>query len=381
MAIFKKRGEYYIDYYAHGRRVREKVGPSLRLARLAEMKRKAELAEGKFFPARAKPAPTFAEAADLYWELHASKTAGAHATVYMLRALAAAFGKKRLDQLSVPDIHRWRNSVTERSTGAYANRLHVVLRAVINRAIEWGNFAGPNPAARVRALRVENARLRFLDRGEIARLLAACSPEIQPLVVTALLTGMRKGELLKLRWEHVDLATGTIYVLETKSGRPREIPVASKLADLLATIPHGDGGRVFAVSEATIKRHFARALSLAGIADLRFHDLRHTFASHYIMRTNDLPATQALLGHASPRMTQRYAHLSKGHLRAGIETFSAGMDTIWTPGPAPEPRGETQDGSPLWTPVEKLPAKMVDLRGIEPLTSTLRRRKKDFDGS
>ena len=78
-------------------------------------------------------------------------------------------------------------------------------------------------------------------------------------------------------------------------------------------------------------------MRLAGIADYRFHDLRHTFASHYVMRTNELPATQKLLGHHSPRMTQHYAHLSKGPLRSGIELFGAGMDTIWTPRPPAAP--------------------------------------------
>lgn len=373
MAIFFKRGSYYIDYYADGRRVREKVGPSLKLARLAEMKRKTEAAEGKFHLGRPKPSITFAQAADMYWDLHASKTPGACSTVYMLGTLKKAFGAKRLDQVTVPDILAWRNDVLENNTAAYTNRLHAVLRAVFNRAIEWEKFAGRNPAARVKAFRVENARLRFLEREEIPRLLAACSPQIHALVVCALMTGLRKGELLKLRWEHVDLGNGIIYVLQTKSGKPREIPIAAKLAGLLSGLPRSPSGRVFQVCEATVKRHFARALAAAGIADFRFHDLRHTFASHYIMRTSDLPATQALLGHQSPRMTQRYAHLSQGHLRAGIELFSSGMDTIWTPAQSTAPSPRNENDSPPWAVVEELPSKVVDVRGIEPRTSTLRR--------
>jgi len=149
------------------------------------------------------------------------------------------------------------------------------------------------------------------------------------IATLAPLTGMRRGEIVNLRWEHIDLANGVIHVLQTKSGEPREIPIAPKLRALLDSMRKGDGGRVFALSTRVINTRFSMALKLAGITNFRFHDLRHTFASHFIMRTNDLPATQKLLGHHSPRMTLRYAHLSKGHLKVGIQLFDAGWSHIW----------------------------------------------------
>ncbi|MEK7287570.1 MAG: site-specific integrase [Elusimicrobiota bacterium] len=82
-----------------------------------------------------------------------------------------------------------------------------------------------------------------------------------------------------------------------------------------------------------LRRYFAQALKDAGIDSFRFHDLRHTFASHFIMKTSDLPALQKILGHASPQMTQRYAHLAAGHLAANMAKFEAGMGTFWTPEP------------------------------------------------
>ena len=331
MAVFKRGDKWWIDYYAKGARHREMIGPSARLAKEVLCKRKLEIAEGKFFPERSKPSITFAEMADLYWELHAKQKPSAAFTQRILKRLKSVFGSQKLDQIAIPDILRYINEVKDKTSAATANRYHNILRALFNRAIEWEKLDGKNPAAKIKQFRADNARVRFLEKEEIARLLAACDLEIYPAVVCALFTGMRQGEILGLRWERVDLTNGTIYVLQTKSGKPREIPISPKLASVLKSIKTGDGGPVFAITARSLNRHFAKALRLAGISDFRFHDLRHTFASHYIMRTNDLPATQNLLGHQSPRMTQRYAHLSKGHLQVGIQLFDSGMDTIWTP--------------------------------------------------
>jgi integrase len=182
----------------------------------------------------------------------------------------------------------------------------------------------------VKQFRVENHRLRFLSQEEISRLLGACHARIYPAVVCAIMTGMRRGEILRLSWKDVDLEHKILYVLESKSGKPREMPIAGKLHEVLATLGPKQG-LVFDIPVITLRRYFDAALKKAGIQEFRFHDLRHTFASHYIMRTNDLPALQALLGHHSPVMTQRYAHLSRTHLKGGIELLDSAMDTIWTP--------------------------------------------------
>ena len=197
--------------------------------------------------------------------------------------------------------------------------------------MEWDKFDGKNPAARVKQFRVENSRTQFLENADITRLLTVCDAEIQPIVIVALLTGMRRGEIVNLRWEHIDLTNGVVHVLKTKSGEAREIPIAPKLRALLESLRKEDGGNVFALSTRVINTRFSMALKLAGITNFRFHDLRHTFASHFLMRTNDLPSTQKLLGHKSPRMTQRYAHLSKGHLQVEMQVFDTGWSKIWAP--------------------------------------------------
>jgi len=331
MAIFKRQGAWWIDFYVCGKRKREKVGHSHKLAEEVLHKRKLEIAEGKYFPERQTKTITFTEMADLYWELHAKQIPSASVTAYHIKQLKNSFGAKQLDQITVPDVLQYLNGVKEQASAATANRHHNVLRAIFNRGIEWEKYSGQNPGAKVKQFRVENSRTQFLENADITRLLAVCDSEIQPIVIFALLTGMRRGEILNLRWEHIDLANGVIHVLKTKSGEPREIPIAPKLMALIEAIRKGDGGRVFDISTRALNRHFTKALKLAGIENIVFHSLRHTFASHFIMRTNDLPATQKLLGHHSPRMTQRYAHLSKGHLQVEMQVFDAGWTPIWTP--------------------------------------------------
>ena len=107
---------------------------------------------------------------------------------------------------------------------ATANRHHNVLRVIFNRAMEWEKFDGPNPAAKVKQFRVENSRTQFLENADITRLLAACDVEIRPIVTLALLTGMRRGEIVNLRWDDIDLPNGVIHVLKTQVRRTARNP-------------------------------------------------------------------------------------------------------------------------------------------------------------
>lgn len=357
MGVYKRGDLYWIDYRANGRRYRESVGPSKTLAKETLYKRKVEIAENKFFPSRVRKASTFNEVADLYWENHAKHKPSIKATYYTLKPLKAFFADTPLNQITTLDVVKYLNGVKERTSAATANRHHNVLRAIFNRAIAWELFNGQNPAAKVRQFRVDNARTRFLETNEIPILLAACDDEIRPIVTFALLTGMRHAEMLNLRWEHIDLTNGVVHVLKTKSGDPREIPIAPRLRALLDSLRKGDGGTVFNISSRALNRHFNKAAKLAGMNDIVLHTLRHSFASHFVMRTNDLPATQKLLGHKSPRMTQRYAHLSKGHLQVGMQIFDSGLSHVLQ-GATPSPRPTETTGSHVRNEAEQVPGEL-----------------------
>ncbi len=141
---------------------------------------------------------------------------------------------------------------------------------------------------------------------------------LKPIVTVALHTGMRKGEILGLKWEQVDLNHGFILLDTTKTGERREIPIDGTLRELFEGIPHSiESVYVFTDKNGSpyksIKRSFSTALKRAGIHDFRFHDTRHTFSSHLVMAGVDLTSVKELLGHKSLKMTLRYAHLAPGH--------------------------------------------------------------------
>jgi integrase len=146
------------------------------------------------------------------------------------------------------------------------------------------------------------------------------------MVTLAVHTGMRKGEILGLEWERIDLSSARITLYRTKSGKPRGIPINRDVYESLLAVepdPAKRTGLLFRKPDARawgqIRRAFEGALAKAGIKDFRFHDLRHTAASHLVMRGATLRDVQEILGHADLKMTQRYAHLSPAHLRGAVE--------------------------------------------------------------
>jgi integrase len=125
-----------------------------------------------------------------------------------------------------------------------------------------------------------------------------------------------KGEILGLEWDRVDFSRGVLLLEsdDTKSRKRREVPMTQTVNDLLSTMSQPRKGRVFPLS--SIDESYRVALREAKIYDANFHTLRHSFASHYMMRGGNLYDLAKILGHASVRITSRYAHLSPTHLRA-----------------------------------------------------------------
>lgn len=200
---------------------------------------------------------------------------------------------------------------------ATVNREVAALRHMLVLAEEWGLIA---KVPRIRMLREPEGRLRFLTEEEVARLLSACaaspSAELHAVVKVALNTGMRRGEVLGLTWDRVDFARGVLLLERTKSGRRREVPMNGGVYDVLSAITGRREGRVFSVR--SVRKPFERAVREARLEDFRFHDLRHTAASHLMMRGASLADVRAVLGHATLAMTMRYAHLSPEHLRSAV---------------------------------------------------------------
>ena len=189
-------------------------------------------------------------------------------------------------------------------TTATHNRHLAMLSSMFNKGIQWG-LVVENPARGIKPLRENGARLRFLDQDEIRRLLGAASDRFRPILTMALHTGMRRGEIMKLEWRDVDLRNRVLRVRESKSGKQRTIPIDDTLHSTLRGLTSRFKKGLVFPSPVTgnrwtdFKRQFRNATKKAEIDDFRFHDTRHTFASHLVMAGVDIRTVQELLGHAS----------------------------------------------------------------------------------
>lgn len=188
------------------------------------------------------------------------------------------------------------------------------LSAIINHARrEWGIHT-ENPIASIRKPASPPGRDRVLSEEEEPRLLEALRPVarrnrwMQPLVVLALETAMRRGELLALRWEDINLANRVAVLHKTKNGDGRVVPLSSKAVLVLGDLPRSITGRVFPIQAFSVAAAFKRAVSRSGIGNLRFHDLRHTAITRLAGRLPNVIELAAVSGHRSLRMLQRYYH-------------------------------------------------------------------------
>jgi integrase len=184
----------------------------------------------------------------------------------------------------------------------------------------------------------DSGRLRFLEREEIPRLLSNCNDYLLPIVTVALNTGMRRGELFRLKWHDIDIRRDVIHLYKTKNGEARDIPMNEVVkATLIKVRKHPISPYVFCREDGkpyyNLRKSFFTALKKSDIVDFRFHDLRHTFASQLVMSGVDLNTVRELLGHKSLAMTLRYAHLSPNHKKRAVDVLAKQLDTFRPPEP------------------------------------------------
>jgi len=211
---------------------------------------------------------------------------------------------------------------------ATVNRELCCLKNMLSKAVDW-NYLETNPAWGVKQRKENPGAFDFLRRDELDRFLSAVTPTWRTFFTLAVYTGMRKGELLSLRWENLDLRSGIITVPDSKNGDCRYIPMNTAVRDTIICHPKRilDGSvcsYVFSNKDGRPRvdprTAFRKALELAGIErNLRIHDLRHTFASILVMEGVDLRTIANLLGHRDIKMTMRYAHLAPEHLKEAVE--------------------------------------------------------------
>ena len=248
---------------------------------------------------------------------------------------AAQIGTHRLSDLSPALIAEHREKLRSgmtvrkrrRAPGTVNRYLTSLSHALTVAVREWG-WVADNPVRKVAKLKEPRGRVRFLSDEERDRLLTACSdsadPQLYPLVVLALSTGARRGELLGLRWPDVDLRRGVAVLHETKNDERRALPLAGLALELLqeqAGVRRIDSDLIFAgpTGRATFPRAaWEAALTAAQIEDFRFHDLRHSAASYLAMSGATLAEIAEVLGHKTLAMVKRYSHLTEQHTSAVV---------------------------------------------------------------
>ncbi len=258
---------------------------------------------------------TFAEIIERYIAEVLPTMRGGKADFIRLKALARRpIAKLNMVSLTPQKIAKHRDERLKEIAPATVIRELSYFSSIITHARkEWGiNII--NPVALVARPKNPQGRSRILDAAETSALFEALRPTgrrsiwMLPLVKLALETAMRRGELLGLRWEHIDLQRRTIYLPLTKNGTSRTVPLSSNAIQILIEMPRNMDGRVFPLTHEVVSQAFSRARKQAGIKDVRFHDLRHMAITRLAEKLPNLIELSAVSGHKSLSMLKRYYH-------------------------------------------------------------------------
>jgi integrase len=276
-----------------------------------------------------QPRHLLTEAMDRFLDESALKKGTIEGYRFNARTLTRLLGDRHLDEIDRRSLAefvaiRKRTGVTD----ATIRRDLAVLGSVFTTAIRWG-WADTSPVTgfNKRALKMSRPRTRFLTREEFDRLHEAASDDLKLILVLAVETGMRKAELLGLTLGSLDLRRREAHLEDTKSSTPRRVPLSPRAFETVRELlerrsrPRSnflfckpDGSRI-----GNPKKAFEGACRRAGVDDLHFHDLRHTFASWWVQDGGDLYRLSRILGHTTLQMSSRYAHLRTNDLHEEIE--------------------------------------------------------------
>lgn len=358
MGTIRKRtnGGLFIDFRdQYGRRMRENLKTDdPKLAKQILMKREVEVFEGKFFDKRKQEKMLFKDLAQrvLTYLLERRKAHVFFNT--MIAKLVKVFGEMYICELTADRITDYQTKRASEVSKSTVNRELAVLKRIFNLGIKWSVLT-KNPVTKVEFYKEPKIRIKYLKEEQIRSLLNHCAGTLKMIVKTALLTGMRKEEILSLKWKHIDFDNNLILVDKTKNDEIREIPLGQELRDLFWGMCTGKGADYPVFVKADGKRYldirtvYQTALRASGIEDFRFHDLRHTFASQMVMAGVDILTVKELLGHKDISMTLRYAHLAPKHKADAITKLENRIMEKELPKPRLEPfKNEVQQSLELW---------------------------------
>ena len=322
--LYKRGNVYWIDLQVGQKRVRRSTGTIDRAKAKAFHKRiEDEAYNVEKLGAKAKR--TFDEVA-LRWLQEKAHKRSIKTDAERMRFWIKECEGMTLDEITGPfiqDAVKDMKTVHDRpAAAATKNRYMQLIRSVLRKAIRWGYIDHP-PV--IDLLPENNRRTAYFTPEQARKLLAVLPPEQKAPVAFAFMTGLRKSNVYSLRWDQVDLPRGVawLHADQVKTGRNLAVPLNTDakalLAGLAETRPDGQS-LVFNGVKPILSRSWQRYLQVADLpASLRFHDTRHSFASWHIMAGTDQKTLQELCGWASPKMLERYVHLSVDHLADASE--------------------------------------------------------------
>lgn len=282
-----------------------------------------------------RDAATVAELGRIYIERHAKphKKTWTEDERRLVQYVYPAFGAKKAEAIRRPDVARLHSKIG--ATKPYeANRVLALVAVMFNKAVDFGilDEGAPNPAARIQKFR-EKSRDRWVTPSELPALWQAIEEEANPYARAAfkcyLFTGMRRNELLGLRWKDVDFERKEIRIEDTKAGRSHVVPLSAPAEAVLRDLPRQIGNAyVFAGARpgrplVNVAKPWKRIRERAGLEDVRLHDLRRTVGSWLATSGASLPLIGKVLNHSNASTTQVYARLAEDAPRAALEEHAA----------------------------------------------------------
>lgn len=327
MAVFQIKNRWYYRFKIKGKEYYKAVPEATdkRGAEKAEARVKSDLLQGKYTLAEDIGEMLFKDLVKKFIDYSKSNKLSHKTDESRLKHISEFFNNKKLREISSFEIERYKSFRLKQKT----YRKELISPTTVNREIEViskmfniavsNRWASENPCSngKVKKLRQDNKIERFLTPEEEKKLLSKCMgvyAYLKPIIIMALHTGMRRSEVLNLKWENVDLKRCVITLTKTKNGKVRKIPISNtlmqelkqldkkRLSDFVFTNP------VTKQNYKSFNRIFPTICEAAGIENFRFHDFRHSAATRMVSAGIDLVVVQEILGHEELKTTMRYSH-------------------------------------------------------------------------
>lgn len=247
------------------------------------------------------------------------------------KSIKQFFKNKNIDEILTKDIENYIKHlrIDKGLSNATINRYLAALKKMFNIAIA-NDMLHRNPCVNIKQLKENNEKIRYLTIEEEKRLFEVLPEHIRPIVICALQTGMRRSNILNLRWEQIDFEYNFIEIekQENKGHKIIRIPISKKLLTEFNKIGIKHNGFVFINPETqkpynTIRKAWLSALKRANIQNFRFHDLRHTVATRLVEKNVDIRTVQEIMAHSSIATTQRYMHPTPKRKLEAVEVLNS----------------------------------------------------------